>query len=606
MEDIRCCNDWENRIRVESGTGGEKRVYEFQESGTWMPVHGFTNSVHESQGIADKIFTYFISGAWVVVVLGMGFGYAVRHVLRQLEEKQRNKSTGLVVLEPRIEVLRAACEWEDITDILASPRCIFAFGSQCAETCLKQIDEHALFVFSTQRVAFHAGCGIESLQRTAWINETTHRISQLIMKKQSDFSNRFLTAQKKYGPKTDARMFPKTVWAQTVADAGAANVPPHFSRWVLQGFEHCGWKTDVFAVKWQGFSLLYEAIRHFHEHLPSLIVSVNASSSFSARFADSYSLPRVVWLIDHPALQPYDVPYHPNDHIFTFAEDFVETAVRAGTNYHGVLHCGVSPDSPRGQMNPAYQARIGYVGSLPIPVRIFNEFPSVFREYIQLISDYLLTGELNGYDLFEKAPPPQHYGVVLDLFRSHDALRPYLKTCDMSQERAQYWALLFAGYVRANFRKRTEAVRALLPLGCKVYGHETWLEVLREWGKAELYGGAISSRQDLADLYVSCDINLCINSAQPGNFINPRVFDVPAMGGFVLSDSTPALPEVFQKGENAAWYGDEADLVEKVQTFLDSPQRRIQIRDAARQEIMLRHTFAHRVEEIVHRLGMGM
>lgn len=87
----------------------------------------------------------------------------------------------------------------------------------------------------------------------------------------------------------------------------------------------------------------------------------------------------------------------------------------------------------------------------------------------------------------------------------------------LSPQRASRWLLLLAGYLVANFRKRSEHIRKLLPMGCRVYGQPLWLKVLRAEGRESSYGGLIHNQEDLADLCVSSTVNLCINSAQPGS-----------------------------------------------------------------------------------------
>jgi len=88
-------------------------------------------------------------------------------------------------------------------------------------------------------------------------------------------------------------------------------------------------------------------------------------------------------------------------------------------------------------------------------------------------------------------------------------------------------------------------------------------------------------------------------SAEAG-FLNNRLYDVLASGGFVISDAVDGLREEFDDGVVA--YHDAADLVRLVDHYLADPAARAERAERGRRAVLERHTFSHRVDEILRLL----
>jgi len=535
-------------------------VYENPADDTRLPVHDHQNPQLEHRALGRAIANE-LNRAWLVVVPGFGFGYAIRLALRELEQHRPGVANGILVVEPRPQLLRAAFEHEDFSEILDHPRALFAFGTNALQQALSLVEEQGFYVFSNQRISFKPGCGIGSLDQAGFTTTLRKRILQTHAELKSDFSGHFHQAQNKYSGNQFKKTSntPRAVWAHSVKDSYAGNVTPHITRWYMNAFAQCGWQSDLLEVERSNFSLLYHATRHFHRSLPDLILSVNSSSSRIARFAQEYNLPRAVLLVDHPALQPYAKPYHPEDIIFTMSDKFLSPQARAQQRFTHIFG-GAHPDVPRGRVAEQHTCPVSYVGSLPDIGMFETDLPPVLVDYISKISDALLADELSGYDLYEKLPPPGGDEKIQDVFHRYPNLRYHVRSLDLPKERIQPWFLLFSGYLFANYRKRSQTITRLLDLGCRVYGQKSWLNVLKPLGKERLYGGPVYTQQELADICASSQINLCVNSAQPGAFVNFRMFSVPLMGGFVLTDYIHLLDDVFQNGRNTAWYQHDEEL----------------------------------------------
>jgi hypothetical protein len=120
--------------------------------------------------------------------------------------------------------------------------------------------------------------------------------------------------------------------------------------------------------------------------------------------------------------------------------------------------------------------------------------------------------------------------------------------------------------------------------------------------------GALVDNGDLAKMYGAAKI--CLNhhrrfASKPGEYIpaqsahsiGPRAYEIAACGAFQLCDDMrPELWEVF--GHSVPTYTDAADLVARIEYFIDRPDERRELADLARERVQ-DCTFVRRAQEIV-------
>jgi spore maturation protein CgeB len=84
--------------------------------------------------------------------------------------------------------------------------------------------------------------------------------------------------------------------------------------------------------------------------------------------------------------------------------------------------------------------------------------------------------------------------------------------------------------------------------------------------------------------------------------LNQRVFDVPAAGGFLLTDFKESLLDLFKEGEVACFH-DPEEARAKLQYFQTRPEERRAVAAKARERVLAQHTVAHRVQTVLEKLG---
>jgi spore maturation protein CgeB len=80
--------------------------------------------------------------------------------------------------------------------------------------------------------------------------------------------------------------------------------------------------------------------------------------------------------------------------------------------------------------------------------------------------------------------------------------------------------------------------------------------------------------------------------------VTMRVFEVPAAGGFVLTNRSPQLSLLFDVDNEIICYSSAHELREKAVYYLKNPHCRREIAEKARRRVLAEHTFKHRLETI--------
>lgn len=151
---------------------------------------------------------------------------------------------------------------------------------------------------------------------------------------------------------------------------------------------------------------------------------------------------------------------------------------------------------------------------------------------------------------------------------------------------------------RGTLEYRAEVVRVVCESGGSVFGDEGWKKI----------HGAVDVRppvhyeRELPALYRAVPVNVNATSLQMPRAVNQRVFDVPAAGGFLLTDDQPDLHDLFDVGREAAVFSSPDDLREKIAWFQTRPEERERLMRAGRERVRRDHAYGHRVRAMIERM----
>ncbi|MBT5710095.1 glycosyltransferase [Candidatus Poribacteria bacterium] len=101
-------------------------------------------------------------------------------------------------------------------------------------------------------------------------------------------------------------------------------------------------------------------------------------------------------------------------------------------------------------------------------------------------------------------------------------------------------------------------------------------------------------------LYSGHTVSLNVHHAheEAGHTCNERCFNVPACGGFMVSDYAPRIRDFFPEDEAVVADG-PSDFLDKVEHFVRYPDERIPYMQKARRRVVAEHTYHHRLCDLL-------
>jgi spore maturation protein CgeB len=158
-------------------------------------------------------------------------------------------------------------------------------------------------------------------------------------------------------------------------------------------------------------------------------------------------------------------------------------------------------------------------------------------------------------------------------------------------------------FLGAGYPNRRAAFRHLRHFDFKIWGSD-W-ENAGELAPHVQRRGERISPEEAVDIFNAAKINLNLHSSvraeelvPPGDFVNPRTFELAAAGAFQLVDRRGLMPELFAEDELAC-FSDLQELIEKIYYFLEHSGERAAFAERARRRVLRDHTYHKRMETLL-------
>lgn len=300
-------------------------------------------------------------------------------------------------------------------------------------------------------------------------------------------------------------------------------------------------------------------------------------------------LPLASWFVDNPHLivHSYNKVVSPWTTLFTWDEDNVRSLQALGFEHVRYLPLGTDTERFRpGLPGPAeWRGDVSFVGNSMIQKvsgRLkHGHFSKPLLKAYKEIAAAFATSEERNVGPFIKAAYPAVWNAYLELPDNEDRL---------AYETAITW--------QATRIYRNGCVEKLLPFKPLIVGDDAWRSEFRKWGASPRLLPAISYYSQLPAFYSKSHVNFNCTSKQMKGSVNQRVFDVPAAGGFVLTDWRPQLANLFEEDEMAC-FREESEIAELVRYFLDHPAERKKYVQKARKRVLAHHKWEDRVSAML-------
>jgi spore maturation protein CgeB len=105
-------------------------------------------------------------------------------------------------------------------------------------------------------------------------------------------------------------------------------------------------------------------------------------------------------------------------------------------------------------------------------------------------------------------------------------------------------------------------------------------------------------------IYSASKIVLCMHYKDPENRTachqaSPRVYEALACGAFLMVDAQRDVMTLFKDREDIVLFRDTDELRELIRFYLARPEERLKIAERGRRTVLEKHTYRHRVDEIL-------
>ena len=331
---------------------------------------------------------------------------------------------------------------------------------------------------------------------------------------------------------------------------------------------------------------------------PRFLIAVNYTQGL-AQLAHEFELDTLVWEVD-PASAPPRSEGVPTERvkIFTHSRANLRPWRDAGFTHVEYLPLAADPEVRRGSEASQKDLSFGvsFVGqSLVDNARILGQrFLRVYAAWRERDESV----EAEGRALLDRLVALQgdHFGRFV-IPAALGEFAPGLREAAVGALGMEDPAVL-AGEV-ASAHKRFSVLAALGEFAPHIWGDEGWGRLKAEGAR---YHGPAGHGAELTEIYDRSTVNLDVGRLYQADIVTMRVFDALSTGSLVLTELNDALGELFAVDSEVATYRNREELVGKVRYYLDHPRAALELAARGREAVHARHTIAHRVDRMLHKL----
>jgi len=327
---------------------------------------------------------------------------------------------------------------------------------------------------------------------------------------------------------------------------------------------------------------------------PDFVLTVNHlgvdHEGVLAALLEQFDVPLASWFVDNPhlILGTYHNLHAGRTALFTWDVDNLESLRAMG--FRNVFHLPLGADPTRFAPHrhggdESWRAPISFVGNSMLTKTVKRL--EAARPSRRLVESGLMVAKAFG----ESGEPCSGRFLAKrfpELRRDFEALETPVRR--QAFETFLTW--------QATLMYRLECVLRILDFNPLIVGDEGWKELLK--GRTGWrYRPELSYYDELPDFYPLSDINFNCTSRQMLGAVNQRVFDVPCCGAFLLTDYRRGLEDLFEPGAEVAYYSHPDEIPGLVELYMENPEKRRAVAEAARHRVLAEHTYDHRMTTLM-------
>jgi spore maturation protein CgeB len=353
---------------------------------------------------------------------------------------------------------------------------------------------------------------------------------------------------------------------------------------VIDAARDLGWEVAELDAKIKGAGegkFVAELLTALVAHRPDFVVTIN-HLGFDERgvlsgLLDDYGVPLATWFVDHPLpiLGGADANATKTCQVFCFARTAIPWLEERGYESPVFLPTG----SNRRYFHPEVAAKAS------------GRFASTALSFAG--SSWWTKARTEPTAAAKKAAREVASRGPIDRKLLASGVPDWIDAASRGPDRSAFAGLQVA-LAESSMRTRGKLVRALRPLGLRLFGDPDWKRVV-QGVRVEPY---LAYETELPALFAGCGVNANVTAEQMPTAVNQRVWDVPGAGGFLLTDAQEDALAVFEPDLDMAFYATPEEAADKARFFMGRETERRAAAERAFRKVEAAHRATHRLEKM--------
>ncbi|MBI9111643.1 glycosyltransferase [Maridesulfovibrio ferrireducens] len=302
-------------------------------------------------------------------------------------------------------------------------------------------------------------------------------------------------------------------------------------------------------------------------------------------------LPLASWFVDNPHLVLYRYKNVSSELTSIFTYDAGNLSVMQDKGFDNVFYLPLATDPCRFKAGKpgkdSWCSQVSFVGNSMVDA-VSNSLAdanlprNIKDRYPQLAAEFGNADDLSVEKYLEKRHPD-----LLEIVEEFKA----------DEQKLSFEALITW---EATRQYRLSCIEAILDFNPLIVGDPGWHVLLDKNGWR--YLPSLDYYADLPAFYPMSDVSFNCTSRQMKGAVNQRIFDVPACGGFILTDYREQMENLFEPDSEIISYSNVKEIPQIMERCLGDKKMREKVSAAARKRILSEHTYEHRLLSILDKM----
>ncbi|WP_291327376.1 glycosyltransferase [Desulfovibrio sp. UCD-KL4C] len=302
-------------------------------------------------------------------------------------------------------------------------------------------------------------------------------------------------------------------------------------------------------------------------------------------------LPLASWFVDNPHLVLYRYKDISPELTAIFTYDAGNLEIMHDKGFDNVFYLPLATDPCRFKAGMSgknsWRSKVSFVGN-SMADAVANSLASaqlpatISNKYQRFAAEFCESSDISVEAYFK---------------RNHPQIFETIETFATDEQKLSFESLITW---EATRQYRLSCVKAILGFTPLIVGDYGWHVLLDSNGWR--YLSSLDYYTDLPAFYPMSDVSFNCTSRQMKGAVNQRVFDVPACGGFILTDYREQMENLFDPDSEIISYRNVKEIPQVLERCIKDKKMRAKISAAALKRILSEHTYEHRLLSLLDKM----